>query len=246
MSNTHDPKGIGVSATIENMKIAVITMATGEYVKLVPPLCKSIREKFLPNHDRELVVLSDVPIPPEQYVHIDFLPSMLNSLLKPFYIKRVENFLLKCDYVYYIDSDCLVVNPVGEEIFSDGLAATLHPLKGEDENLFETNELSTACVSNSANLPYYQACFFGGTTKAVLDLATCSQNNIQKDLVNRIVAKWHDESHFNKYLVEHPPKILDGGYAYPDPDEWRGEWPFEPKIVHYNCNSHRAKLSADS
>ena len=41
------------------------------------------------------------------------------------------------------------------------------------------------------------------------------------------MALWHDESHMNWYMAEHPPSlILDPGYAYP----WWKDVPFEQKI----------------
>jgi hypothetical protein len=58
--------------------------------------------------------------------------------------------------------------------------------------------------------------------------------NIRVDLKNRIIAKWYDESHMNKYFIENPPKKLHGGYAFPDPNRWPNQFSFKQKIIHYN------------
>jgi len=39
--------------------------------------------------------------------------------------------------------------------------------------------------------------------------------NVDKDLENGIIARWHDESHMNRYFLDHEPTIiLDPGYCY--------------------------------
>jgi histo-blood group ABO system transferase len=217
--------------------IAIVTLATGEYNKFIDPLYKSIDEKFLPNHNRKIFVFSDVD--KNGYYHIDALPWPLNTLLKTFYLNRIKSELSNFDYIYNIDSDCLVHSEITEEILypEDCLVAPLHPLIRKTENSFETNPLSTAYVDNGLNRPYFQACFFGGYTQSMFNLISTLNKNIKTDMDNRIIAKWHDESHINKYLVDHPPKILDGGYAYPDPNRWPNTWAFSPKIIHYNNNS---------
>jgi len=40
---------------------------------------------------------------------------------------------------------------------------------------------------------------------------------IDKDMVTNYVARWNDESHWNKYLFDNPPSVvLDPSYVYPD------------------------------
>ena len=219
------------------MKVAVVTIGTGKYSEMLDPLCRSIRQNFLLNHKKELFVFSDKTIESEPTIYIDYLPSILNSLFKYFYMLKVESQLVKFDYVYYIDADCIVAGEVDEEVFCDSLVATLHPLKRENENHFEQNPISTAFVEDVQQRKYFQACFYGGTTVAVLEMAKVLQKNTEADLEKRLVAKWYDESHLNKYLVSHPPKILHGGYAFPDPERWKCGWSFPCKIIHKNYKS---------
>jgi glycosyl transferase family 6 len=54
---------------------------------------------------------------------------------------------------------------------------------------------------------------------------------ICQDLSAGITAKWHDESHLNRFFVEHKALVntLDPGFAFPK--EWETA-PFDRKILH--------------
>ena len=58
-------------------------------------------------------------------------------------------------------------------------------------------------------------------------MAQICARNIRDDYDNGIIARFHDESHINKYLRSHPCKILSQEYCWPE------EWPcqFTPKII---------------
>ncbi len=66
-----------------------------------------------------------------------------------------------------------------------------------------------------------------GTAKDYLAMAQICARNIRDDYDNGIIARFHDESHINKYLRSHPCKILSQEYCWPE------EWPcqFTPKII---------------
>jgi hypothetical protein len=64
--------------------------------------------------------------------------------------------------------------------------------------------------------------------------------NINEDESNGVLATWHDESHWNRYLTIYPPtKVLGPEYCYPDVpndyyrDKWRaaGLGEVQPKIL---------------
>ena len=70
----------------------------------------------------------------------------------------------------------------------------------------------------------------GGTASAYLDMAQTLSENIREDWDKGIVACVHDESHLNRYLRDHPCKIL--GAEFTTPEEYtRKTLDYEPKII---------------
>lgn len=64
-----------------------------------------------------------------------------------------------------------------------------------------------------------------------MDMAKTISYRVDKDLEAGIVAQWHDESHMNRYMIDHPPsRPLSYEYCYPEPE--LGRHPNDnPKII---------------
>lgn len=225
------------------MKISLCIIGTGKYVQFLDPLIKSINTYMFCEYDKTIFVFTDTQTLNIKNINVEYishLPVLLTTLLKFTYLNRISKNLMEGNLIYYIDSDCLVVDTINKDVFPDDenqLVTVLHPLRRSGENLYETNFNSLAYVIDGNTSVYFQGCFFGGYTNAVLTMIDVLDKNIRLDLKNNIIAKWHDESHLNKYLLKNSPKKLHGGYAYPDPKRWRTEFPFDKKIIHYNCAS---------
>jgi hypothetical protein len=120
----------------------------------------------------------------------------------------------------------LFVAPVGEEIFSDGITATIHPGYVGTRGTPETRRASTAyCPDNKA---YYAGGFQGGNAESYLRAAEIMAAGIKEDTRQGITAVWHDESHWNALLswVPSPKKVLDPSYCYPEDagDYYKNKW----------------------
>ncbi len=93
---------------------------------------------------------------------------------------------------------------------------------------YDENPKSKACVSKNEGHIYYYGGFNGGSTDQFLAMSNCLKTNIDADLQNDVIALWHDESHLNRYFIDHPPAIvLSPSYSYPE--KWN--LPFEKKIL---------------
>jgi histo-blood group ABO system transferase len=221
------------------MKTAFMLIATGgeHYMQYVPPLMESLK-KFFPPHEVVLFTDSDA--------HYDrcwkvFQPNLgwpRATLMRYHAMLGAEDLLSSYDQLFYMDIDMLMVNPVaGEEIWSNGITAVTHP---GYPNSFERRPQSRACVVGDH--PYYQGCFQGGDSKAFLEMCRVLARNIDIDLANlggdKPWAIWHDESHMNRYLLDHPPaKVLTPAYCLPiekylvHPERWQTPG-WVPKILH--------------
>jgi histo-blood group ABO system transferase len=223
--------------------VGLISIATGKYVSLLYQLSESARQHLLPGNEVTQLVFSDRMPPPEVLMDqakcfcMPHLPWPLVTLLRYHYILGAERYLLDAfDYLFYLDVDMRLVDTVGDEILGD-LVAVIHPCfynRPAREYPFERRPQSTAAIQHLTGTErYYQGSFQGGRTSVWLIAAKTMRDRINKDLDNRVIAVWHDESHWNKVLIETPPTVaLPPAYSYP---ESLG-LPFPPKILALDKN----------
>ena len=152
------------------------------------------------------------------------------TLLRYNLFLQQEEQLKDFDYIFYIDVDMKIVDWIGEEILGT-LTAAQHPMYALRQTYIaphEPNPNSKAYIKLPGKIieengkkrfqPYYYAGGFqGGKTESFIKAMKVMKKNIDDDLVSGYIARWNDESHWNKYLFDNPPDIvLDPGYIYPD------------------------------
>lgn len=221
------------------MKICVITIATGKYIQFVESLLEKISQYFLADieHDISCLLFTDNEM--EYYSsnikvsNIVHKPWPEPALKKYNYIISEEEFLKDFDYLYLFDADVGFVDKVGEEVLQD-LIGVLHPYKimePKEVYPYEKRIQSTAYVADENHDKYYAAAFVGGKSETFLNMAKVISERVNEDEKNGIIAKWHDESHLNKYFNENPPTSLSPSYMFPEELINNPQYPFEPKIV---------------
>jgi histo-blood group ABO system transferase len=109
---------------------------------------------------------------------------------------------------------------VGEEILED-LVGTIHPGfhdKPRQKFTYERRRESKAWIPPEEGISYFCGAFQGGRRERYLDAAREMAGWIDADAMNGVTAVWHDESHWNRYLVDCPPSlVLSPSYCwYPD------------------------------
>lgn len=199
-------------------KTALVVIASGKtYHKFINPLLRSAQEHFVPHtpmlftdskeqHNACVFPIGDLGFPDA-------------SLKRYHFMVEQKAWLTQFDYMFYIDVDALFVDRVGGEIFSGGLVATQHSgYKDHKKYWFlEGNVHSTAYCEQIRE--YYCGGFNGGRVQEFLQMAETIKQNVDADEKKHIVARWHDESHLNKYLYDHPPsKVLSPLYCFPEPE----------------------------
>ena len=223
------------------MRICVLTIATNRYLAFFATLQASIARHFLPGHEIHHLLFTNQAVESSERLrvhHITHEPWPLPTLKRYEYFLAEREFILGHDSCYYIDADMRVDGPVRDEILGD-IVATHHPCQSflpAAERTYERNPQSLACVPVGQGTTYYAGGFQGGRTAAFMEMAETLAARIRDDTQRGIVAVWHDESHLNRYLVDHPPSVsLSPAYCFPE--EWyhtgqpHGDKSFEPKIV---------------
>ena len=120
------------------------------------------------------------------------------------------------DYLFACDADMVFVDYVGDEILKE-LVGTLHPGFTSRRGTYDQNPLSKAYVRSNEGSHYFAGGFYGGTRDNFIALLESLSLNIQEDLNHNTIARWHDESHLNRYFIDHQPTcILNPSYCYPE------------------------------
>lgn len=139
-----------------------------------------------------------------------------NSTLKRFHFFNENKEYITGDYVFYIDADTRLVDYVGDEILSD-LVAVQHCGYVGERGTYETRELSMAYIAPNEGKMYFGGGFLGGKAENFWQASETMANSIDVDAHNGITAIYHDESHWNRYLVDNPPtKVLSPSYHFPE------------------------------
>lgn len=250
------------SSEQKKLKVGLMFVCINQpYWQYIQPVVEGAKAYFLPGHDTEIMVWSDVPKKgtPEAQKMIDegaenkeyleqVIPiiSDLNvtvfpvesqpwpypTLMRYHMFLSEEEYLKKFDYIFYLDLDMRIVNIVGDEILGEGLTAAQHPMYALRQQFwypYEPNPESAAYIKATGRLleapdgrklfePLYAAGGFqGGKTQMFIDAMKAMKEGINKDFKRNYIARWNDESHWNKYLYDNPPSVvLSPSYVYPD------------------------------
>lgn len=221
--------------------IGILYLCTGDYSLLWKDFYSSAEEKFLPDTLKNYYVFTDKPesITKAENVkayYIDPLPWPLITLLRFYYFLRFREEFANNDYLVFINSNAMCCELIREEDFlpapDQELSVVSHPVyyrKKACHTIYERSRHSTAYVPyNCARGGGYMfGALICGHKDNFMHMSEILSERINKDLDNRKIAIWHDESQYNRYLLEgHKVRILSPSYGYPE--DWK--LPFEKKI----------------
>jgi hypothetical protein len=202
------------------MNVALLIICTGKYKTFLYNLITTADKYFLINHNVTYYLYVD------EYLNIDYSnrnikqiiipnePFPLPTLYRYKYINSNINALNEnTDYIYYIDSDMIFENNVGDEIFSD-IVCVRHPGYMNTKGVPDQYKQSLAYIPEHIDFEYKQNAFFGGTKDCVLSMSKFLENQIDIDYKRGYIALWWDESHANKFYICYATKILSPEYCY--------------------------------
>lgn len=225
--------------------ITIAFIGTARYKSFFPGFYKSVMEKFCVEQDRKILVATDEPTDPifnkenVVTVKIEHAHWPYVTLHRFKYLLNFSNAISESDYFFFIDADLWPVSSIAlEEITNPDrdLVGVQHPGFVGKIGTFETDTRSLANIFDAKYelSAYRQGCFWGGKSGPVLDMIRALNDRIDIDDRHGITARWHDESHMNKYFVERNDKVLTlhPGFAQPEAgyDEIRARFP--TKMIH--------------
>ena len=224
------------------MNLAVLYICTGRYASFFQDFFESCEKFFLPEATKTYFVWTDDRSLGKglDRVRVQYRPCggfPADTLFRFEMFLQVKEELECFDYLYFFNANALFLRPVGEEILPDetGLAMGRWPGRRARQHPmfypYERNKQSTAYIPpRRPPYVYFMGGLNGGTASAYLDMVQTLSVNIRKDWDQGIVACVHDESHINRYLRDHPCRIL--GSEFTTPEEFtRGPLDYEPKII---------------
>ncbi|XP_046954073.1 histo-blood group ABO system transferase 2-like [Lynx rufus] len=224
------------------------------YVAFLELLLQTAEKHFMAGHRVTCYVFTDRPgdvprVPLGEGRQVGVLEVRSYSRQQDVSVHRVEmirnfsrrRFLHEVDSPVCADVDVRFRDHVGVEIPSP-LFGTLHPgFYGAAREAFtyERRPQSQAHVPRDEGDFYYAGGFFGGSVAEVLRLTSVCHQATVVDRAHGIEAVWHDESHLNRYPLDHKPtKVLSPEYLW---DEQLLGWPAVVKKLRYVTvpKSHR-------
>lgn len=215
--------------------IGLLIVATGKYISFVDPLINSANKHFCKDHNVTYFVFTDGPLEEKSNVirvEHSRLGWPFDTMMRFHAYYKAKELLDNQDYLFACDADMLFVGNMGDEILGDHVA-TQHPGFVGFRGSYEEKASSLACVHPWEGEQYFAGGFYGGSREEMINIFKINADHIDEDLKNGIIAVWHDESHWNRYCIDHPPTIiLSPSYCYPE--SW--SLPYDKKLLALDKN----------
>lgn len=225
------------------MRVGILYIATAKYIVFWKDFYESMEKLFMPECEKEYFVFTDadeIAGEDNPLVHKYFQNNLgwPDNTLKRFHIflTREEDYK-NCDYLFYMNANLVCM----QEITSDEILGQLTEDKGvivaknpgfwnktNKEFPYDRNPKCAAYIPEGEGEVYVAGGLNGGRREDYLEVVRELKAQTDKDIANKVIALWHDESQINKYVYTHDNYIvLDPSYLYPE--DW--DMPFTNKMM---------------
>ena len=225
------------------MKIAILYIGIGRYIKFLEGFYESCEKYFLPGEIKHYFLFTDhSDFKPQERQHVFFQEDLGwpgNTLFRFRFFQKCRSELQDYDYVFFFNDNAQFRQPIfPEEIlpnenesFLTGLSWS-HIYTDKMRFPYDRNPLSNAYIPMGEGHFYYQGGFLGGRKEEFLLLLDTLEQKIEDDYSKGIIALNHDESHINHYFLNKNIKVLDAVYGRPE----EYSFPEKPKIIFRDKN----------
>lgn len=222
-------------------RIAILYICTGKYDVFWKDFYISYENNFLIQSEKEYFVFTDSDKIYDEdkcrRIHKIYQKNLGwpdDTLMRFHMFSSIKNELRKFDYIFFMNANCKCVTEISEEEFlplEKDIVVVQHPgaySKNPKQFTYDRNPKSTAYIPKGKGQYYVCGGINGGKGPAYLSLIEELKRNIDIDKDNGVIAKWHDESHINHYILQHNNWVmLSPSYCYAE--GWN--LPYKPKIL---------------
>lgn len=205
--------------------IGILYVGIGPYIRLWDDFYSTCEQYFCTSCKKHYFVVTDKEIGNADnltIIHQDNLGWPCNVLFRYLFFLRIKKELINYDYLFFFNGNTRFRQEITEEEFlptdADGglVALTWHTADEDSDKFgFERRESSSAFIPYSTRRLYLQSGITGGKTKNYLHLLETCHEMTMEDINFGIVPISHDESIYNKYMLNHEAKLLDSTYGIP-------------------------------
>lgn len=211
--------------------IGVLYICTGPYILFWKDFYESFEKNFLPEFEKKYYVFTDsdkIYAEENQFVKkikIESLPWPLITLFRFSTFLKIQDDLETCDYLMFSNANMICNDIIMPEEFlpreseKEILSVTAHPGYFGKNNInypYERSKKSTAYIPWNCGKDYVIGAMFCGKSDAFIKMSKTLKHNIEEDLKKNVIAKWHDESQLNRYIINKPGvRVLSPMFCYP-------------------------------
>lgn len=154
----------------------------------------------------------------------EFLPDDKDfvSVLHPGFYRRYHGYQRQLEYLH---ADGILLRQIRRRLVRSYWDSRDYLFNRDHYHLhhyappFENNSLSRAFIGRTGILPPYRAGgIWGGRGPVFHELLSTCSDAVNDDLSRNLIARYHDESHINRFFHDHADRTatLDSSYCYPE------------------------------
>lgn len=236
-------------------KVGILYICTGSYQVFWKPFYESFEKNFLNDCELHYFVFTDaaeiydMESNPRIHLHnLKMLPWPLVTLFRFHTFLSIEEELKEMNYLMFSNANMECIEEVESKDFlpredmGERLIVTVHPGYGMDKIRYaplERHKYSYAYVPYQCGKQYVIGAMNGGCTDDFLQMSHILRDAIEEDLKKNVIARWHDESHLNRYIADRSDyRLLSPEYCYP----FGMDVDYQPKIA---AVSKKAKFDVE-
>lgn len=210
------------------MKIAILYIGTGRYTVFWKDFFSSCEKFFIKNAQKHYFFFTDskefasdekVSIIPQENLGWPLIACHRYKILN-----RVKEELKGYDYAFFFNGNMEFIKEIKENEFlptdeQGAIVASLHSMNKRTDNPddfpYERNPNSSAYIAYGKGEKYFHSGILGGKIEPFLNLLDICEQMTNEDLSKNIIPVFHDESVFNKYILDKNHRELSNFYIYP-------------------------------